>query len=437
MMKEKIEVDENEIELADSSFVQMGVIKFPEQRDHDNFTVTKSNKLISAQTLLSAREQKVLAACISLINPLAKYPNGISVELEDEHIARLTGLEKRHIYRFIDEAAKKLHSIPIETPGKKEGTISYINIAHKSEYDPDNRKLVIKFHEDMESELVQLSQYTSIELKYLVRMKSKYSIRLYEILSKQYSKAKGGTQYFKVRLDDLYFPLGLKDIKGGLLAPSYLRDFQTFKAKIIVPACKEISLQSNLDVDFSAFRAGRNIAGLTFSMKPSVHKIESEFGEFKLPALPNLLDIDEAIKYLEIKKIALDKWQEKYSAETIQSNVYYCLCRMEEGATIKNPAAYIAYLLKHNLADLPDVANPYSIKYKTNKDAHEFVKRVVVPIWWKLPEELREDLKQIGSFATHYITSKVYNAFVKTAKEESYDDAEVIYDGEYALEEWS
>jgi plasmid replication initiation protein len=423
--------------LDDNSFIHKGIITFPEGKSgHDRFTVTKSHRLIEAQTLLTSREQKILAACISLINPLGIYPNGITVELEDEHIEALTGIEKRHIYRFIDQAAKKFHSIPIETPGKKKGTISYINIAHKSEYDPELRKLIIKFHEEMEDELVQLSQYTSVELKHLVKLTSKYSIRLYEILSKQYNKQKGGTQFFKVRLEDLFYPLGLKDLHGNVLASSYLRNFATFKDKVLVPACKDIVANSNLDVTYTPFKSGRSVAGLTFSIKHKTQKIEADTGVFKLPLAYECLDISEAVTFLGLSHDLLVKWKSQYSEHVIQTNLFYFLTQLQEGLDVKKPAAYLTKLFKFNIANLPDVANPYSIKYKTNKDGFEFVRRVAMPIWWSLPEDLRVDLVTAGSFSLHRVTSDMYKAFVGLSKTESYDESEALYDSEYALQEW-
>ncbi|MFT2111968.1 replication initiation protein [Marinomonas sp. 2405UD68-3] len=419
----------------DNTFVQAGIIKYPEG-EHEKFTVTKSNRLISAQIQLTAREQKILAACISLINPLGIYPNGITVELEDHHIEALTGIDKRHLFRFIDDAARKFHSIPIQTPGAKPGTISYINIAHKSVYDPDLRKLVVKFHEDMEDELVRLSQYTSIELRYFVRMNGKYATRLYEIISKQYNKQKGGTQFFKARLEDLYFPLGLKDIKGNPITPSYLRDFASFKIRVLDPACKDVSENSNFVVSYNTYKAGRSVVGLTFTIKPKKLKIKNDDKEFKIPLCAEHLNIDQAMQFLKIKETVYDKLKTKYDESVLKSNIFYCIEKMQDGIDIKNTAAFLTHLLRWNIANLPDVANPYSLKYKNNKNGHEFVKRVVVPIWWKLPESLRLELTEFGSFADHVLTTTIYKGFVSTAKNESFDEAEMLYDSVLALEEW-
>lgn len=427
--------DEPINELLDSAYSQSGTITFLDgPSSPETYTVTKSNKLIGAQIRLNSREQKVLAACISLINPQGEYPNGLTVELDDEHIQTLTGIEKRHIYRFIDKAARSFHSIPIETPGKREGTVDIINIAHRSQYDPETRKFKITFHEDMHDELLKLSQYTSVELQYLVILSSKYSIRLYEMLSKQYNQKKGGIQYFKTTLDALYFPLGLKDLNGKPLTASYIKDYTSFKRRVLDPACKEISSNTNLVVSFEPYRVGRSIAGITFVIRPKSKIIEKSF---ILPDHYDKLIIEDALKFLNIKQAIHDKWIKLFDEQVIKSNIFYCARKVVEGADIKNPTAYTQLLLKQNIANLPDIANPFSDKYKHNKDGKEFVKRVVLPIWWMLPAELRFELSKVSGFSVHPKTASFYKGFITSAKNDSYDEAEVLFDSDSALDEWS
>lgn len=424
----------NQIEL---SYIQPDTITFPEgAKNHDKFTVTKSNRLISAQTLLTAREQKLLAACISLINPRGQYPNGITVELRDEQIEALTGIEKRHIYRFIEEAAKAFHSMPIETPGKKEGTIDIINIAHRSRYDPETRKLVIQFHDDMKDELVQLSQYTSVELKYFVKLGSKYSMRLYELISKQYIQKKGGVQIIKATLESLYYPLGLKDHKGKSLKASYTKDYASFRLRVLEPACREISEKTNLIVSYKTYKVGRSVHGLIFSIQAKSLALESK-SDFDMPEDYTMLNIVEAAKYLKINDSILRKWLDTHTEEDVKANIFMCLDKISDGHDIKNTAAYTTFLLKHNIARLPDIANPFSDMHKANRDSHEFARRIVVPIWWKLPKDLREELEAVSSFAVHLTTAEYYKGFVKTARESTYDEAHIIYDADGALLEWS
>jgi len=427
--------DERKNEL-ETNYMLPEIITYPEGiSSQDNFMVTKSNKLISAQTLLTSREQKLLAACISLINPRDYYPNGITVELQDEHIEILTGIKKRHIYRFIEGAAEAFNSIPIEIPARKEGNVNIINIAHRSCYDPETRKFSIQFHDDMKEELVQLSHYTSVELKNLVRLSSKYSIRLYEILSRQYFQNKKGKQALKVTLESLYFPLGLKDYKGKALAPSYIKDFTAFRLRALDPACKDISDNTNLLISYNTYRVGRYVHGVIFSIRVKGMSLES-VDNFDLPIIYTLLDIEETASYLKINKSVIDKWLISYSEDDVKANLYLCAKKVIEGQEIKNIVAYSAYLLKNNIAKLPEIANPYSDRYKYNNDSFEFVKRVVVPIWWKLPENLRSELELVSSFSIHPTTSGYYKGFVDTAHSSSYDDAQVLFDSDGAFVEW-
>lgn len=287
----------------------------------------------------------------------------------------------------------------------------------------------------MKEELVQLSHYTSVELKNLVRLSSKYSIRLYEILSRQYFQNKKGKQALKVTLESLYFPLGLKDYKGKALAPSYIKDFTAFRLRALDPACKDISDNTNLLISYNTYRVGRYVHGVIFSIRVKGISLES-VDNFDLPIIYTLLDIEETASYLKINKSVIDKWLISYSEDDVKANLYLCAKKVIEGQEIKNIVAYSAYLLKNNIAKLPEIANPYSDRYKYNNDSFEFVKRVVVPIWWKLPENLRSELELVSSFSIHPTTSGYYKGFVDTAHSSSYDDAQVLFDSDGAFVEW-
>lgn len=396
------------------------------------FLVNKSNKLVEGQTKLTARQQKVLAASIALINPKASYPNGITVELTDDQIEALTGIEKRVIFRFIDDAARAYHSIPIETPGKKKGTVDYINIALRSKYDPQERVFKITFHPEMESELLQLAEYTKYELRYLVDMDSKYSIRLYELLTKIYNKQKGGSQYWRVRLNSLYFPLGLTDINGKPLTKSYINTFAAFRRRVLEPACEEITSKTDLSVTYSSYRAGRTIGGVIFSIERkdrSLKDVPKIGGEEPNP--------QDAMREMGIADNVADTLAARYSKDVIESNVAYLKERLRLGRKVDNVTSYLNYLLKHNIAGLPDVANPYSAKYANNKAGCEFVKRLVLPIWWKLDEGLRETLETKGAtFATHLVTSEDYETFVAVVKNQGVEEAELLFDTDELKDKW-
>ncbi len=395
-------------------------------------TISKSNKLVEAQNRLSAREQKVLAACLALINPLGEYPNGVTVELTDQQLEGLTGIKKRNIYEFIDNAAKNYHSIPIETPGKKKGSVDYINIAHRSVYDPEERKFAITFHPEMEQHLIELVRYTRYELKYLVKLTTKYAMRLYELMCMTYNHKKGGVQYWRVSLEDLYFPLGLTDIKGQPTVKSYVQNYPSFRRRVLEPSIEQINERTDLRVTVGPYKRGNTIAGLTFQVTrqtpPDEHNI--------LPA--GDVSTEQQLVSLGISAKTAATWIKRFGEERLNENLAVYKSRIELGHTIDNPAAYFNFLVTNNVAALPEIANPYSSRYKNKSMLMEFVRRVVVPIWWDLDQGLRDSLAEPDmALQLHMSTSEEVEQFVSIAKSSNLDEAEALVDKETVKFEWN
>ena len=286
-------------------------------------TISKSNKIIEAQNRLNTREQKVLAACLALINPLGEYPNGITVELTDQQLEGLTGIKKKNLYDFIEKAAKNYHSIPIETPGKKKGTVDYINIAHRSTYDPEDRKFTITFHSEMEEHLIELVRYTRYELKYLVKLSTKYAMRLYELICMTYNLKKGGVQYWRVPLEDLYFPLGLTDITGKAEVQSYINSYSSFRRRVMEPSIAQINKKTNFKLHYGTYKRGKVIAGITFQISrqsvPEALSLESKGS------------LEEQLVTLGIANATVERWIDRHSRVRIQSNLSIYQNRVELG----------------------------------------------------------------------------------------------------------
>jgi plasmid replication initiation protein len=393
-------------------------------------TVSKSNRLIEAQNRLSAREQKVLAACLALVNPLGEYPNGITVELTDQQLESITGIKKRFLYRFIDTAAKHYHSIPVETPGKKQGTVDYINIAHRSIYDPEERKLTITFHTEMEEHLIELARYTQYELQYLVKLTTKYAMRFYELLCRAYNRKKRGVQFWRVALTDLYFPLGITDINGKPEVKSYVQDYLLFRRRVLEPSIEQINSRTDLQVKATPYKRGKLIVGLTF-------RICKKAGQSVVNQERDRGDVQQQLVTLGVTHDVIERWLTRYDEKRILSNLKEYYNRVELGQAVTNPAAYLNFLVKNNVAALPDIANPYAEQYSNQPVLREFVRRIVVPIWWKLDQPLRDSLSITGKFTSHIVTSDTVRTFEIIASEHSIIETEALMDRDLIQLDWN
>ena len=399
----------------------------------EEYSVTKSNKLIEGQCQLTARQQKVLAACISLVNPKAQYPSGITIQLTDEQLSTLTGITKRSLPSFLHTACKKFQSLPIETPGKKEGTVDYISIAHRSRYDPETRVFELTFHPLMEEELINLSVYTRYTLRYLTVLSAKYAMRMFEFIAKVYNPKRPSPQYIKVRNSDLMYPLGIVNINGEPLVPSYANSTPLFQQKVLEPCINEINEKTIFDVQYKPYRTGRAIAG--FNMVISVKQaVDTRL-------LPAIEDENESVgRRLAIEGVApnlIERWINNYGETVVLDNYNYLDERRQLGMTIRSVPAFLNNLLKYNIAHLPDVANPYSSHYSENPVHRAFVKELVMPIWWKLHADLREEIVLYRVFSKHPVIDSYFTYFVTTAEDQSLEEALLFWQPEELLQDWN
>lgn len=372
-------------------------------------SVTKSLRLVQGQNRLNYRQQKLLLACISLINPLASYPNGITVELDDDQISLLTKIDKRHIKSFIDRAAKAYHSIPIETPGKKPGTVDYINIAHRSVYDPELRKFTIKFHEKIEPELLNLARYTSSSLKILMELPTKYSLRFYELILSWYQSNQTGIKRFKREsMGELFFRLGVLDYKGkhiieggnALLTSYTLERPSLFIREILNPAIKVINELTEFRVEATYHKTRRTITAATFAIT-KVREQKACISEDVINAMERLnvndlsnVDASSLLLAVGIDTKTASRLISEFDTYRIIRNLKFATKQIEDGTTIRNINAYLTHCINYDIAALPEVANPYSDRYaRGDKSLKDFVYNIVCRIWWKLDPELREHLE--------------------------------------------
>lgn len=368
--------------------------------------VTKSNRLITSFSRLSISEQLLLASAISKLNPTAPRKKGelLSVSMHATEIRDLTGINLKYVYEFLDKAARNYHSIPIETPGKKPGTISYINIAHRSDYDPETKIFKIVFHEALLDELVALTKnFTSYHLGTLTKLNSKYATRLYEIL-KMVADQFGTKTFYLWEPDELdlslFYALGLRDGHGKDESPSLTSGFKDFRKKVLDRALEDINKNSDINARYVTHKQGK-----------SVHKVQFFVTKQVVKESPARYAASLGIKAKTVQEVT-----SKYEEGMLSRNLTVLEQRLKSGL-IQKPDELLFYLLKYNVADLPDLANPFAPRYRQNADQREFVKTRLMPIWWKLPEIVRQHLLEMGF--TDPVLGREFSLFKKARNDES------------------
>lgn len=220
--------------------------------NQERFVVTQSNNLVEANYSpdLTAQAHKMARFILSLISPNDKDLRTYTVKIDA--LKQYLGIKKSTrwgaFYSRLKETAQKLNAAPIEIR-KPDG--KYLVAYLISGYEVDTNKGTITFEISglLKPYLLELKKnYTSYLLAYIPKLKSSYSIRLYELL---YQYRKIGKRQFE--LADLQKKVG-----------SSYKLYGDFKRKVILQAQKDLKKHTDIAFVFAEIKEGRKVASVKF-----------------------------------------------------------------------------------------------------------------------------------------------------------------------------
>ena len=213
-----------------------------------NYIVTKANKLITANYNLSLQEQKLILILASMVQP--EDNEFKEYEFEIKKFMKLLNIETQTKYSEIPKITKGLMKKVFEI--QENDDIVQLSWLSSARYKTGRGIVVLKFDSSLKPYLLQLKQfYTSYKLQNILSLKSKYSLRLFEILkSNQFKKS------WEVELDELKKLLGANE-------KSYTV-YQNVKNRIIIQAQKELKDKTDIAFEFEEIKTGRRVTVLKF-----------------------------------------------------------------------------------------------------------------------------------------------------------------------------
>ena len=239
-------------------------------------TVVKSNDLIQKSRFsLSLLQQRILLYLISQITPVDD-----DFKLYEFSIAEFckvcgisyNGRSYNEIKAIIKDIADK--SVWIKLADEKTETL--VRWIEKPYINADDGYIRIKLDADMKPYLLQLREnFTQFELIYTLKMKSKYSIRLYELIkSIHYNELKEYVRTYKV-----------EELKVLLDGTSY-NTFKDFHQRVLKPAVEEINKFTDKIINYEQIKNGRKTIAIQFTIGSKeaddrlkiIHDIDKEFG---------------------------------------------------------------------------------------------------------------------------------------------------------------
>lgn len=213
--------------------------------------VVKSNDLIrKSRFSLTLTEQRIVLYLISKIKP--KDTELYEYDFDIREFCEVCGIDYLNNLSQLKDTIKTLRdkSTWITLSDGSETVVSWIE---KPYLYPNSGKMKIRLDRDMMPYLLQLKgNFTEYELIAVLALKSKFSLRLYELFkSYEYQKQ------YKVSLEAL---------RRTLMIDTEYSKFYDFRRYVIDKAIDEINAFTDLYITYEVDKDGRKIAGFIFNI---------------------------------------------------------------------------------------------------------------------------------------------------------------------------
>jgi len=236
----------------------------------ENQIATMHNKLIEARYSYTKEEQRLVLVLVSLIEPHDEDFKHYMIPVKI--LYDLIGSKRKDIYETVKKTIEGILKKPIKIEfineeGKKQ--FKMFNFIRYGEYIEGEGYFIVGIAPELKPYLLKLKErFTKIPLEIVLRLRSKYAIRLYELL-KQYENTGFRVDY----LPDLREMLGVE--------PEEYKDFRDLEKKVLKVAVKEINEKTDLQVNYMKKKTGRRITHIEFyfSLKSEYKNKQKNVGQ--------------------------------------------------------------------------------------------------------------------------------------------------------------
>jgi len=213
-----------------------------------DYIVTKSNKLIVCNYDLSLQEQKIILTLASMVQPQDTEFKEYEFKIKD--FIELLGIKDQSKYTELPKITKELKKKVFDI---EEGTdLIQVSWLGGVRYKRKEGMLILSLDKGLKPYMLELKEmYTSYKLSNILTLKSKYSIRIYEILKSNLFK-----KCIKIELEELKKMVGAK--------ANYLKVYADFKNKVLLQAQKELNETTDIGFDFEEIKTGRKVTSIKF-----------------------------------------------------------------------------------------------------------------------------------------------------------------------------
>lgn len=266
--------------------------------------VVKHNALINASYNLTLVEQRlILLAVIQLrqvthqneLDHLA-FDKPIVIHVKD--YMNTFKVSDSTAYETLKDACKTLFErrFSFIEPRKKGTAHITTRWVSRIAYIDETSTVELVFAPDVTPLLTYLEEhFTSYDIEQVAPLKSGYAVRLYELVISW--RVKGKTE--KISVEQLRRKLGIE--------PNQYEKMELFKRKVLDPATKQISNNTDIMLSYEQHKKGRQITDFTFSFKHKKPPIESTSKVKTVERDPNTQDLFSGLTDKQLARIVHSK----------------------------------------------------------------------------------------------------------------------------------
>ncbi|MCT6684619.1 replication initiation protein [Bacillus velezensis] len=363
------------------------------------YLVNQANDLINSRQDLSLTERRIIYSLISLVQPEDEEMKTYVLQIKD--LARLVGISEHSFYERVEKSIDQLQSkVLVVEKFDTQGNpliVDKINWIQQATYLKGEGLVRIKLSDALAQYLVNLkTSYTKYRLYNVLKLKSEYSWRMYEIL-----KEREPLQRKRIlRVSELRRLLNIPDDK--------LTQTKNLKKVVIEKAKEELKEKTDIYFEYEVHKKiGRRIDSFVFY----VYKNEQNVRQF---LSKDAVDFDvravlsRIMKYGVSKSVAVS-WIKQYHPRYIEENLDYAVGMQSHSGSIDNLSGYIYQTMKHNYAE-----SVYS--YEGDEYESSLYGMAAGDYVHKVKAKTDEDISRIKDLLSRYS-----NAILKTS-----DDLEAL-----------
>lgn len=239
--------------------------------------VVKDNDLVKACFNLGLNEYRLLLLAMIYAREADPLTFETPIEVRAVDFARQYELEANTAYEAMQDASKTLMRRTYSYQDRYQGyeAVSDVAWVTQATYVPTAGLLVLYLTPQTIKLISRLeSHFTKYHIDQVSKFKSKYSIRLYELVIKWRSQKK--TELFEIN--------SFREMLG---VTSEYKQMSDFKINVLDRAVKEINEHSDITIKYEQFKTGRVISNFQFKIKPKAQQKPTQ----KVNRDPNTIDL--------------------------------------------------------------------------------------------------------------------------------------------------